>query len=425
MAAKLREKDGFYWVVVHHEGQRKWKKIGQDKREAQKVVHRVNAQLALGTFTMRGPRATPTVAQALQSWYEDYRPTFSVSYAQQVELNNRLHLVPMMGHLLISEVTERDLLRFIDAKTAPGIHRPLKVGTLLNVLSMLGRVLTLAVESGELEKNPCRNLKRLLNRVERQQTEEVSQVDAWSRAEIVKLLAIAEESEPSFYPLLVFLLSTGARKGEALGLKWADIDFDSSHIHIRRALVRGRQGPPKSGKARFVAISDDLGQVLRDLLQQRRRECLERGWPQVPEQVFCSQAGTPLDERNVNRVWDRIRRKAQKQAVRPLRLHDCRHTWATLALESGKNIRWVSDQLGHADPAFTLRTYTHVLKQSETDLSFVEFSTFSGGTKRHPRGTEPRRAQLARAAPRATTRRSMGNVARREGLEPPTLRFEA
>ena len=68
------------------------------------------------------------------------------------------------------------------AKTAPGIHRPLKVGTLLNVLSMLGRVLTLAVESGELEKNPCRNLKRLLNRVERQQTEEVSQVDAWSRA---------------------------------------------------------------------------------------------------------------------------------------------------------------------------------------------------------------------------------------------------
>jgi hypothetical protein len=64
-----------------------------------------------------------------------------------------------------------------------------------------------------------------------------------------------------------------------------------------------------------------------------------------------------------------------------------RHTWATLALESGKNIRWVGDQLGHSDPAFTLRTYTHVLKQAETDLSFVDLSTFAEGTRRHQHET--------------------------------------
>ena len=56
MAAKLREKDGFYWVVVHHQGRRKWKKIGRDKREALKVVHKVNAQLALGSFSMEDSR---------------------------------------------------------------------------------------------------------------------------------------------------------------------------------------------------------------------------------------------------------------------------------------------------------------------------------------------------------------------------------
>ncbi len=424
MAAKLREKNGFYWVVVHHDGRRKWKKIGKDKREAQKVVHKVNAELALGAYSLERKGRSPTVEEALVRWHQDYKPTFSVSYSQQVELNIRLHLVPMMGNLLISEVVERDVLRFIDAKTAAGVQRPLKVGTLLNILSMLGRVLALAVEAGELEKNPCRNLKKLLKRVERQQAEVVSQIDSFSRVEVAKLLAIAETSEPSFSPLLVFLLSTGARKGEALGLQWIDVDFDGSRIHIRRARVRGRQGPPKSGKARFVAMSDGLSQVLRDLLAQRRRQCLEQGWSQVPEHVFCSQAGTPLDERNVNRVWDRIRRRAQKEDVRPLRLHDCRHTWATLALESGKNIRWVSDQLGHSDPAFTLRTYTHVLQQAETDLSFVDFSTFAGGTRRHPDGTQRLTSRTARKPAPATMRRVRGTMARREGFEPPTLRFE-
>ncbi len=56
MAAKLREKDGFYWVVVHHQGRRKWKKIGKDKREAQKVVHKVNAELALGAYSLERKR---------------------------------------------------------------------------------------------------------------------------------------------------------------------------------------------------------------------------------------------------------------------------------------------------------------------------------------------------------------------------------
>ena len=102
-------------------------------------------------------------------------------------------------------------------------------------------------------------------------------------------------------------------------------------------------------------------------------------------------------------------------------LHDARHTFATLALSSGKNPVWVSKQLGHSDPAFTLRVYAHALPTDETDLSFLDF----GGTKRHPRGTKAVRAVAANRARLATPRRVRGNVARREGFEPPTLRFEA
>ena len=100
---------------------------------------------------------------------------------------------------------------------------------------------------------------------------------------------------------------------------------------------------------------------------------------------------------------------------------DGRHTYASLALASGKSIRWVAAQLGHSNPELTLRVYAHAMPEEDVDLSFLDF----GGTKRHPRGTKDRSTNPARSAPRSNPRRAMGNVARREGLEPPTLRFEA
>jgi integrase len=89
--------------------------------------------------------------------------------------------------------------------------------------------------------------------------------------------------------------------------------------------------------------------------------------------VFCSEAGTPLDERNVTRTWERVRRRAQKAGVRPLKLHTTRHTFASLALAAGRSIRWVADQLGHSNPAFTLRPYAHALPVEDEDLGFADF----------------------------------------------------
>ena len=120
-------------------------------------------------------------------------------------------------------------------------------------------------------------------------------------------------------------------------------------------------------------IPPALASELFDLLGRRRVEALGRGWPDIPEAVFCSEAGTPLDERNVSRVWERVRRRARKLGIRPLRLHCARHTWATQALYAGKSIRWVADQLGHSDPALTLRVYAHAMREEETDLSFADF----------------------------------------------------
>ena len=175
-------------------------------------------------------------------------------------------------------------------------------------------------------------------------------------------------------PALAVLFSTGLRRGELLGLRWADVAFERGRIHVRRALVRGQMTGPKSGRGRSVAMPVGLASMLVDLLGQRRREALSRGWPEVPESLFPSQTGAPLDEKNFERTWRRLRRRAQNHGIRPLKLHCTRHTWASLALASGKSIRWVADQLGHASPALTLKTYAHAMREEEADLSFADFS---------------------------------------------------
>ena len=126
-----------------------------------------------------------------------------------------------------------------------------------------------------------------------------------------------------------------------------------------------------------------LAESLFDLLASRRRECISRGWAEVPSAVFCSKTATPLDERNVTRSGDRLRRRAQKHGVRPLRLHDARHTFASLALAAGCSIRWVAEQLGHSNPELTLRVYAHAMPVEEHDLAFADFARAGEENSQH------------------------------------------
>ena len=91
---------------------------------------------------------------------------------------------------------------------------------------------------------------------------------------------------------------------------------------------------------------------------------------------------------------------------------DGRHTYASLALASGKSIRWVAEQLGHSNPELTLRVYAHAMPEEEVDLSFLDF----GGTKRHPRGTKRIGASAMKRPHRVTPRRGFGIMERETGF---------
>jgi hypothetical protein len=158
-----------------------------------------------------------------------------------------------------------------------------------------------------------------------------------------------------------------------------------------------------------------LAEELLDLLALRHRQLIERGWREVPPWVFCSETGAAPDERNCERVWYRVRRRAQKLGVRPLKLHTARHTYASMALAAGKSVKWVADQLGHSSPMLTLKTYAHAMREEEVDLSFATF------------GESPERPYTApnKKGAGEESANPLNSVVELRGIEPLTLRLPA
>jgi integrase len=414
VAAKVRWDRGAWWVMTHHQGKRRKKRIGAtkaDKRQAEAIARKINAALALGDYGVMEDAGKALACDAeLRRWHRTYSPTMKLTSEISTRGLIENHLAPYFGATDLREIREADLLGFARSKMETGLSPK----TVKNALSVLRRVYYLAQREGLVNRNPAARIGELMRRVDRRLSSEVREVETWTRDEVERLLALAREHEPSLYPALLLLFSTGVRRGEVLGLKWGDVNFDRREITIRRSITARQVTTPKSGRSRVVVMPEGLASELFNLLALRRREGLARGWPEVSEWVFCSKSATPLDERNFSRVWYRLRRRAQKAGIRPLKLHATRHTWATFALQAGKSVRWVADQLGHADPALTLRVYAHAMTGEERDLSFAEFDA-------------PGRPYTAPASEPDSDepRKSPDSLVGRQGLEPWTIGLKA
>jgi integrase len=170
--------------------------------------------------------------------------------------------------------------------------------------------------------------------------------------------------------LYVLAVTAGLRRGELLGLRWQDVDLERGYLQVRQQLVRTKRGlsftSPKGGKSRSVKLTRYAIEALRSH-RKRQLEAKLRlsGLWQDADLVFTTGTGTPLDP---SRLTERSFRKLLERAGLPhRRLHDLRHTFATILLSRGTHPKVVQEMLGHANISQTLDTYSHVLPDMQSE----------------------------------------------------------
>jgi integrase len=173
-------------------------------------------------------------------------------------------------------------------------------------------------------------------------------------------------------PVFSVALAVGLRLGEALGLRWMDVDLERSQLHVRQALQRVAGElqfvEPKSEQSRrTIALPEVAAKILKRHRTAQLEERLKAGsrWTESGL-VFTSTIGTPLDDRNVRRAFTTILRGAELPTIR---IHDLRHTCASLLLVQGVHPRVVMETLGHSQISLTLDTYSHVLPALQQDAA--------------------------------------------------------
>ncbi|GAB5603900.1 site-specific integrase [Thermus sp. FJN-A] len=201
-------------------------------------------------------------------------------------------------------------------------------------------------------------------------------------SEVARLLEAAEASRSQDMALLLrLILSTGLRRGEALALQWQDIDLERGEARVWRAWAkvgdRGEFTAPKTPRARRVI---PLPTDLMALLRARKEELLEKLTPEEVAGLFLVGGNKPVDPDAFNHY---LRRLAQKAGLGRVRVHDLRHTWATLALSRGIPLEVVSERLGHASPTITLSTYRHLLEEERRGY-VLNLSELLGSPKTRP-----------------------------------------
>jgi integrase len=351
-AVYRRSEDG-RWVAVldlgYVDGKRHRKTVyGKTKQEALRNRKALERALESGQDLTR--RST-TVATYLIEWLagkevDGTRATTLTRYRSMINL----HIVPAFGRIRIDQLRPAEIERFLTKKLSDG----LAAATVRQIRALLNVAFHDAERLRLIATNPVR-----LTRAPKPNPKTFAPLSPEEGRHLLEQLV-----DDRLFALYAVLLGLGLRRGEALGLKWADIDIDTRTLRVQRSLQRIngslQETPPKSASSRRnLPLSEGLVAVLRQHQVRQHEERLALGpcWPQT-DYVFTSTTGTPIEPRNVNRQWDQHR----DALGRPdLRLHDLRHAAATLLLAAGTHPRVLMDILGHSQFSTTMNTYAHVM----------------------------------------------------------------
>ena len=344
-----RRKDG-RWEARYWAGAKRKTIYGRTRSEVAEKLAKVVADRNNGLTYEAG---SITLAEYLQGWLTDaVRDTVRQRTYERYEQIVRVHLTPAWPRMKLKKLTAADVRRLYRKKLDSG----LAPRTVQYIHTTLHKELKQAVMDGLIPRNVAAAVK-----APRPTKNEIRPLSPEQARTFLK----AARGD-RFEALYVLAVHCGLREGELLGLKWDDLDLEAGTLSVRRTLSETRANghifvPPKNGKGRSIKLTTGVVEALRGHLKRQLEE-IEQTGDLYRDQglVFPTRVGTPMNQSNLT---SRSFKPLHKQAGLPqtVRLHDLRHTCATLLLCEGVHPKLVQELLGHANISITLDTYSHVL----------------------------------------------------------------
>jgi len=358
---RKRSKDS--WTVVvelprdPETGKRrqKWVTVEGTKRDAERVLAQLLTEINRGMYSVAP--AKMTVGEYMEQWLETLRvrlkdQTYRV-WKQWIQ-----RWTELLGGKLLSKLTPMDVQEAVNKLPA---H--LAENTKATMFTVLNLAMKQAVQWKLLAYNPTEGVKAPVRRQK--------QMTVWNEEQVHRFLEVARGSR--YYPLFHLALATGMRLGELLGLTWEDVNLSEGVIHVSRSMVLAIKGEPvwQEPKTRNARRKIPLDPGTVEMLRIHRKRQLEERLKAGPDWhnynlVFTTKNGKPLNHQN---VWTRFKQLAAKAGVPTIRVHDLRHTHATILLRQGVHPKVVSERLGHGRVTITLEVYSHVLPDTQKEAA--------------------------------------------------------
>lgn len=363
---------GRWYVVIEMERdqgtgarRRKWHSGFASKRDAERGLARMLTAQDEGLYIE--PRRLTLAVFLTEQWLpaieSTVRPTTFHAYRSHVEL----YLRPRLGAQQLQRLTPDQLSRLYRELQRFGGRdgKPLSPNTVRRIHATLHRALRDATRWGHLQRNPAASAVK-----PRQPTLGARDIQTWSATELRQFLVTV--SNDRLFAMWRLAAMTGMRRGEIVGLRWSDVNLDAHRLAVRQTVTatgsRLTFGEPKTKRGkRSVALDRETVAALMAWkeMQDQERDSWGGAWESTGL-VFTRENGALV---NPDRLSSWFRAGSERARVPQIRLHDLRHTHASLALQAGIPAKVVSERLGHASVAFTLDVYSHVVPGLQEDAA--------------------------------------------------------
>jgi integrase len=359
MRGSIVKRGARFYVVVDAPGaedgerKQKWIPAGKTRDEADRALVDIVGRMHRGIFV--DPNRVTLGGYLTEQWLPaiaaDIKPSTHELYTTLV----RAYIKPRLGSVRLQSLTPAQVKKFETDLLIDGAKngRPLSPKSVRNVHTTLHRALADALALELVVRNVAAAVKPPRGTP--------STVHAWTADEVAAFLDNTDGDR--LYPLWVLLATTGMRRGEALALRWSDLDMSASRVTVMRtASWVGKQvtftEPKTRAGRRLVPLSADTVAVLREHRKLQAEERLAAGSLYGAENlVFADELGQPFNPSNVTRAFGRA---VQEGGLPPITLHGLRHSFATIALGAHVPVKVVSEVIGHSSTAITQDLYMHV-----------------------------------------------------------------